>query len=115
MDSILTSIKKLLGITEDYKHFDQDIVIHINSVLMVLTQLGVGPKEGFFIEDETSTWNEFLGDSMTIEAVKTYVYLRVKLLFDSTTLSSTVIESMKQTISELEWRLNVAVDIPQTE
>lgn len=115
MDSILTSIKKLLGITEDYEHFDQDIVIHINSVLMVLTQLGVGPKEGFFIEDKTSTWNDFLGDSMMLESVKSYVFLRVRLLFDSTTLSSTVIESMKQQISELEWRLNIAVDIPQTE
>lgn len=115
MESILTSIKKLLGITEDYDHFDADIIMHINSVFMILNQLGVGPKEGFRIEDKTSTWNDYLGDSILLESVKTYIYLRVRLLFDSTTLSGTVIESMKQTISELEWRLNVSADIPQTE
>lgn len=114
MTSILTSIKKLLGITEDYDHFDADIIMHINSVFMILNQLGVGPKEGFRIEDETSTWNDYLGDSILLESVKTYIYLRVRLLFDSTTLSSTVIESMKQTISELEWRLNVTADSTQS-
>lgn len=110
MESILTSIKKLLGITEDYTHFDADIIMHINSVFMVLHQLGVGPKEGFRIEDKTSTWNDYLGDTILLESVKTYIYLRVRLIFDSTTLSSTVIESMKQTISELEWRLNITTD-----
>lgn len=114
MTSILTSIKKLLGITEDYDHFDADIIMHINSVFMILNQLGVGPKEGFRIEDETSTWNDYLGNSILLESVKTYIYLRVRLLFDSTTLSSTVIESMKQTISELEWRLNVTADSTQS-
>lgn len=114
MTSILTSIKKLLGITEDYDHFDADIIMHINSVFMILNQLGVGPKEGFRIEDETSTWSDYLGDSILLESVKTYIYLRVRLLFDSTTLSSTVIESMKQTISELEWRLNVTADSTQS-
>lgn len=114
MTSILTSIKKLLGITEDYDHFDADIIMHINSVFMILNQLGVGPKEGFRIEDETSTWNDYLGDSILLESVKTYIYLRVRLLFDSTTLSSTVIESMKQTISELEWRLNITADSTQS-
>lgn len=111
MTSILTSIKKLLGITEEYEHFDADIIMHINSVLMVLNQLGVGPREGFRIEDKTSNWTDFLGDSLLLESVKTYIYLRVRLLFDSTTLSGTVIESMKQTISELEWRLNAASDV----
>jgi hypothetical protein len=110
MESILTSIKKLLGITEDYTHFDPDIIMHINSIFVVLNQIGVGPEEGFRIEDKTSTWNDFLGNSIQLESVKTYVYLRVRLLFDSTTLSSTVIESMKQTISELEWRLSVTVE-----
>lgn len=114
MTSILTSIKKLLGITEDYDHFDADIIMHINSVFMILNQLGVGPKEGFRIEDETSTWNDYLGDSIMLESAKTYIYLRVRLLFDSTTLSSTVIESMKQTISELEWRLNITADSTQS-
>lgn len=109
MDSILTSIKKLLGIEEEYEHFDPDIIMHINSVFMILTQLGVGPSEGFTIEDDTSIWTDFVPDTTKIESVKTYIYLKVKLLFDPP-LSSAVIESMNRTISELEWRLNVAAE-----
>ena len=109
MDSILTSIKKLLGITEEYEHFDPDIIMHINSAFMILNQLGVGPEEGFFIKDKSSTWDEFLSGS-NLEAVKTYVYLKVKLMFDPP-LSSTVIEAIKSQISELEWRLNVSTDV----
>lgn len=109
MDSILTSIKKLLGITEEYEHFDPDIIVHINSAFMILNQLGVGPEEGFSIKDKSSTWNEFLSGS-NLEAVKTYVYLKVKLMFDPP-LSSTVIEAIKSQISELEWRLNVSTDV----
>ena len=108
MDSILTSIKKLLGITEEYEHFDPDIIMHINSAFMILNQLGVGPEEGFSIKDKSSTWSGFLSDS-NLEAVKTYVYLKVKLLFDPP-LSSAVTESINKSINELEWRLNVAVD-----
>lgn len=104
MESILTSIKKLLGITEEYEHFDADIIMHINSVLMILTQLGVGPPEGFFIQDETSTWTDFVPDTMKIEAIKSYMYLKVKLLFDPP-LSSAVMESYNRQISELEWRI----------
>lgn len=113
MDSILTSIKKLLGITEEYEHFDADIVMYINSAFSVLAQLGVGPKNGFRIEDESSDWSEFLNDDPRLEFVKTYVYLKVKLAFDPP-LSSAVIESINRQISELEWRINVAVD-PSTE
>lgn len=109
MDSILTSIKKLLGISEDYTAFDTDIIMHINSVFMILNQLGVGPAEGFSIEDSSSEWSEFVSDNMQIESVKSYVYLKVRLLFDPPT-SSAVIESTNRLISELEWRLNVAVD-----
>lgn len=109
MDSILTSIKKLLGITEEYEHFDTDIVMYINSAFSVLTQLGVGPKNGFRIEDESSDWSEFLNDDPRLELVKTYVYLKVKLAFDPP-LSSAVIEAINRQISELEWRINVAVD-----
>lgn len=109
MDSILTSIKKLLGIEEEYEHFDPDIIMHINSVFMILTQLGVGPSEGFTIEDDTSIWTDFVPDTTKIESVKTYIYLKVKLLFDPP-LSSAVIESINRTISELEWRLNVAAE-----
>lgn len=108
-DSILTSIKKMLGITEEYTHFDQDIIIHINTVLMILRQLGVGPEEGFTITDSYETWGDFLTDNKDIEAVKTYVYLKVRLLFDPP-LSSAVTESINRSINELEWRLNIAVD-----
>ena len=109
MDSILTSIKKLLGIEEEYTQFDSDIIMHINTVFLNLTQLGVGPAEGFLIEDDSTTWYDFIGDSNQLQAVKTYVYLKVKLLFDPP-LSSSVTESIDRIISELEWRLNVAVD-----
>ena len=109
MESILTSIKKLLGIDEIYTQFDDDIIMHINSVFLNLTQLGVGPSEGFLIEDDTATWEDFIGDSNQLQAVKSYVYLKVKLLFDPP-LSSSVIESMNRMIAELEWRLNVAVE-----
>lgn len=109
MESILTSIKKLLGIEEDYTQFDDDIIMHINSVFLNLTQLGVGPSEGFLIEDDTATWEDFIGDSNQLQAVKSYMYLKVKLLFDPP-LSSSVIESMNRMIAELEWRLNVSVE-----
>ena len=114
MESILTSIKKMLGIDEAYTHFDADIIMHINSVLMILTQLGVGPEEGFVIEDDTSTWINFISEANAaqLHAVKTYIYMKVKLMFDPP-LSSAVIESMNRQIAEFEWRLNVAVD-PKT-
>ena len=111
MESILTSIKKLLGITEEYTHFDQDIIMHINSVFMVLNQLGVGPSTGFSIEDSTTTWADFIPDmtAANVEGVKTYMYLKVRMLFDPPTNSS-VIESYNRTIAEYESRLNIAVD-----
>lgn len=110
MESILTSIKKLLGITEEYTHFDADLIMHINSVFTILTQLGVGPKEGFRIEDELATWNDFLQtDSLLFDSVKSYMHLKVKLLFDPP-LSGTVMEAYNRMISEFEWRLNVTAD-----
>ena len=107
--SILTSIKKMLGVAEDYTEFDEDIITHINSVFLNLTQLGVGPEEGFMIEDDTAVWEDFIDNSIQLQAVKTYMYLKVKLLFDPP-LSSSVTESFTRMIAELEWRLNVAVD-----
>lgn len=109
MDSILTSIKKLLGITEDYEHFDQDVIMHINSALSALTQLGVGPEAGFFIEDSSAIWSDFVGNTSKLEFIKTYIYLKVRLVFDPPT-SSAVIEAINRQISELEWRINVTVD-----
>lgn len=114
MESILTSIKKMLGIAEEYTHFDADLIMHINSVFMVLTQLGVGPSTGFHIEDETSTWDEFVSETSNLDAVKSYMHLRVKLLFDPPTNSS-VIESMNRMIGEFEWRLNVTAETAQVE
>ena len=109
MDSILVSIKKMLGISEDVKIFDADIIIHINSVFMILNQLGVGPSKGFSITDATSTWSEFIPNESSIEAVKSYVYLKVRLLFDPPT-SSAAIESYNKMIAEFEWRINVMVE-----
>lgn len=108
MESILTSIKKLLGIAEDYRQFDADIIMHINSVFMVLTQLGVGPSTGFFIEDEIAEWSDFASDINTIQAVKTYIFLKVKLLFDPGSVGASTLASYERQIQELEWRLNVA-------
>ena len=117
MESILTSVKKMLGIAEEYEHFDPDIIMHINSVFMILTQLGVGPPEGFMIEGEDATWSEYISGGKTsesIEAVKTYVFVRVRLMFDPPQ-SSAVIESMNRIISELEWRLNISAETKQSE
>lgn len=110
MESILTSIKKLLGITEEYDQFDADIVMHINTVFLNLSQIGVGPGEGFSIEDKSTEWSEFLpSDHKLFEAVKTYIYLKVRLLFDPP-INSAVIESINHNIAEIEWRLNVAAE-----
>lgn len=113
MESILTSIKKMLGITEDYNHFDADLIMHINSVFMILNQMGVGPEEGFFIEDKTVFWEDYMSDPTQLQAVKSYMYLKVKLLFDPPA-SSVIMGCIEKMISELEWRLNVAVDPAQS-
>lgn len=108
-ESILTSIKKLLGIAEEYKQFDADIIMHINSVFSILTQLGVGPSNGFSIQDEERKWHDFIGEDNKIEMVKSYMHLKVKLIFDPP-LSSAVKEAMSEMIKEFESRLNYAVD-----
>lgn len=109
MDSILTSIKKLLGIAEEYDHFDPDIIMHINSVFSVLTQLGVGPASGFSISDKTAVWSDFVESDSRLEMLKSYMYLKVKLLFDPP-LGTASIEAINRQINELEWRINVAAD-----
>lgn len=109
MDSILTSIKKMLGITEEYTHFDSDIIMHINSVFMVLQQLGVGPDEGFMIDDSNAEWTSYLPNGPLLNMVKSYMYLKVRLLFDPP-IGSSAMESMKNIIGEYEFRLNVEVD-----
>lgn len=109
MGSILTSIKKLLGIAEGYEHFDADLIMHINSVLTILTQIGVGPSEGFYITDKSNTWNEFIPEEYNLELIKSYVYLKVRLLFDPPQ-SSSVMDATNRMIEELEWRISVTVD-----
>lgn len=109
MESILNSIKKLLGIAEDYDHFDSDIIMHINSVFTTLTQLGVGPEDGFSINDEAEKWEDFLPEERMIHSVKSYMFMKVKLMFDPP-LSSAVIECTKEQIREMEWRLQIAAE-----
>ena len=108
-DSILLSIKKLLGISKDYTQFDADIIMHINSVFMILSQLGVGPVNGFRIMDESAVWTNYISDKDNLDAIKSYMHLKVKILFDPP-LSSTVMEAHQQMIRELEWRLNVETE-----
>ena len=103
MESILSSIKKLLGISEDYTYFDADIVMQINSVLAILNQMGVG-NQGFQITGINETWSDFTNDISKIAYVKSFVELKVKLLFDPP-LNSAVIQSTNELLKELEWRL----------
>lgn len=110
-DSILLSIKKMIGIAEDYTHFDADIIIHINSTFAILAQLGVGPESGFYITDQTAKWSDFLTDDShhLLDNVKTYMFMKVKTMFDPP-MSSSVAEAYNRLISEMEWRLNVAAE-----
>lgn len=105
--SILISTKKILGIADDYTVFDLDVITHINSTFSTLTQLGVGPAGGFMIDDATAVWEDFIGtDDIQYNSVKSYVFLRVRQLFDPPT-TSYLISAVERQISELEWRLNV--------
>jgi hypothetical protein len=106
-DSILTSTKKVLGIAEDYDAFDVDILMHINSVFSTLQQLGVGPKEGFSIDGAEAKWDDFLNNDLRLNTVKSYVYLRVRLLFDPPG-TSYLISSLDKQAEEMAWRLNVS-------
>ena len=107
--SILTSIKKLLGIAEEDTSFDQDIIMHINTVFAILAQLGVGPANGFSIEDDGAIWSDYLGNVTNLELVKSYIYMKVRSMFDPPT-SSILADAMNKNISELEWRINTTVD-----
>ena len=111
MDSILDSIKKLLGIQPEYRAFDEDLIIHINTVFAILNQIGIGPKEGFFIVDESTNWDEYMSD-INQASVRTYVYLKVRLLFDPPG-SGILVDSINRMISELEWRLYLEGDSPK--
>ena len=104
--SILTSVKKMCNLVESYEAFDADILIFINAVFSTLNQLGIGPVNGFTIDDKTTTWDAYLDDDLRLESVKTYMFLRVRMLFDPPT-TSFMIDAMNNQIKELEWRLNV--------
>lgn len=108
-DSILLSIKKLLGISKECTDFDTDIIIHINTTLMNLDQLGIEISKSFSVKDNKQTWSEIITEQERIDSIITYVYLKVKLVFDPP-LSSAVMEANKQSINELEWRLTIQVD-----
>lgn len=110
MESILTSIKKMLGIAEENTDFDADIIMHINSVFTTLTQLGVGPSEGFYIETKDDIWEDYISDYIKLQAVKTYIYLKVRLLFDPSSLGSSTLAAYERQIQELEWRLNIIAE-----
>lgn len=107
--SILTSIKKLLGLAENYEAFDADIILHINTVFMVLHQLGIGPDEGFSITSKKEKWDDYVDSDENLEALKTYIYLKVKLVFDPPQNGATM-EALQNSIKEYEWRLNVQAE-----
>lgn len=108
-ESILTSIKKLIGTAEADISFDTDIIMNINSALMSLQQLGVGPETGFYISSSEDLWTDLLADRIDLEAVKIYVYLKVKLVFDPPQ-NSFLVEAIKNQLVELEWRINIQAE-----
>lgn len=112
-ESILVTIKKMLGLGEEYTPFDTDIIVHINSAFMTLTQLGIGPEEGFQITDANSTWGDFISDNEMIGAVTNYTYLTVRTLFDPPS-NSFVMDAMQKQIEQLGWRLNVQAESKKT-
>lgn len=105
-NSILNNVKKVVGIDVNNPDFDVDILIYINMAFFTLNQLGIGPATGYAIEDASPTWDAFIGSDLRLNSVKAYVCLRVRLVFDPPT-TSYMIDSMKQLVQELEWRLNV--------
>lgn len=105
-ESILNSTKKVLNLDATYTAFDEQIIMHINSVFFTLNQLGIGPTDGFEIVDDSATWDAFIGTDLRLNAVKTYMYLRVRMLFDPPS-TSYLIDAMTNQIRETEWRLNV--------
>ena len=108
-ESILNYVKDASGVNIDDSAFDGELVMHINAVFMILRQIGVGPETPFFIEDDSSTWDEFTKDEMLLPMIRSYVTLKVRLLFDPPA-SSALMEAINSTIAEYEWRLQVEAD-----
>ncbi len=109
MNSILNVIKKMLGLGEEYTHFDTDIIISINSVIATLTQLGIGTETGFIITGANETWGELLGDREDLEMVKTLIYLKVRLIFDPPT-NAFLVEALERQASETMWRVSLQAE-----
>lgn len=112
-ESILTSIKQMLGPSAEQKHFDPEIIMHINSAMLDLTQIGIGPWEGFTIESDEAVWSDFISDRKDLEAVKTYVFINVKLVFDPPA-SSVIVEAHKNQADKILWRLQRAVELNES-
>lgn len=108
MNSVLDTVKKMLGISKDYEHFDPDIIICINTSLAYLNQIGFTSKE-FCITDSSTTWDDIFGEDKSIQEIKSYIGLKTRLLFDPPS-NGTVKEAIEKNISELEWRINVATE-----
>lgn len=110
-DSIFLSTKKMLGIADEDKSFDSDLMTHINSVFSILNQLGVGPSDGFVINGEAETWDEFLVDDKRnqLQMIKSYMYQRVKIIFDPPS-TGVLNEALERQIKELEWRIYAQSD-----
>jgi hypothetical protein len=109
MSSILTTTKKALGIAAADTGFDPELIMYINTVLSTLTQIGVGSSEGCIITSATDDWSDFIADEPKWEQVKTYVYTKVRLLFDPPQ-SSAAVEALNKIASELEWRIYVTAN-----
>lgn len=111
-DKILSSTKLLAGLTKDYEQYDPDIMMYINSVFLILKQLGIGPAQGFVLTDVNTVWEDFIPDDKFMrEYVKTYMGAKVRLQFDPPQ-ASTCMDALKQIINEFEWRLNVEAETP---
>lgn len=110
-DSILNSVKKMLGLDSGYDAFDMDIIMHINSVFFIMAQMGIGKQ--FKIEDAGSSWSEYLEGREDLDAVKSYVYVKVRQLFDPPT-SGIMTDALDARVRELEWRLFSATDLTDT-
>ena len=108
-ESILKTIKQLIGCPDDFEQFDLDLIVHINLAFAILTQLGVGPKEGYRITGQDNVWSEFEDDAQKLSLIKDYVYIKTRLLFDPPT-SGSLMDSLKEQLKEMEWRLYMLYD-----
>ena len=112
-ESILKTIKQLIGCPDDFEQFDLDLIVHINSAFATLTHLGVGPKEGYRITGVDNVWSEFEDDAQKLSLIKDYVYIKTRLLFDPP-ISGSLMDSLKEQLKEMEWRLYMLYDpIPE--